>query len=296
MRAKLNRPIPTTGFNDEMDFFESLELPWIPPEFRNGRGEVDSALANSLPKLVEIADLKGDLHCHTNWTDGNASIEEMVLAAKQKGLRYLVITDHSKRVSQCNGLDEKRLQEQWALIDKMRETLDGSKFTLLKGVEVDILEQGGLDLPDKILEQADWVVASLHFGQNQSRQQLTKRLLEAIENPNVCVIGHPTGRILPYTPPYDADWDAVFSAVACNGCFLELNSHPKRLDLSDEDCVKAKRHGVKIVISSDAHAPVALNLTQYGINQARRAGLTAADVANTLDWPQLKATLRNSRG
>ena len=293
IRAKLERPIPTTGFNDEMEFFESLGLPWIPPELRNGRMEVDWALNNSLPKLVEITDLKGDLHSHTNWTDGNASIENMVQAAKQKGLSYLAITDHSKRVSQCNGLDEKRILEQWTLIDKLRDTLDDPNFFVLKGIEVDILEQGGLDLPDRILEQADWVVASLHFDQEQSRNRLTKRLLGAIENPNVCVIGHPTGRILPSYPPFDADWEAVFSAAAKNGCFLELNSHPRRLDLSDEFCIKAKDSGVKIVISSDAHSTAALALTRYGVNQARRGTLTAADVVNTLDWQQLKALLRN---
>lgn len=296
IEQRISKPPSTSRFSEEMDYFQDLGLPWIPPELREGRLEIDHALDHRLPVLVEEKQLRGDLHSHTNWTDGLYSIGEMVSEARIKGLDYLAITDHSHRVIQCNGLDEKRILQQWERIDRLNGELreeirwksNVRKFTVLKGVEVDILENAKLDLSDEILARADWVGASLHFGQEQSPAKITRRMIAAIENPHVCCIGHPTGRILLQYPPYEADWDEIFSAAVQYGCFLELNSHPKRLDLNDELCAKAKSMGIKIVINSDAHTLESLYLTRYGINQARRAGLTAGDVANTRTWTELR--------
>jgi len=292
------KPIPA-GFSEEGDFFRSLGLPWIPPELREGRREVDWAVADSLPNLITLEDLKGDLHTHTNRTDGVDDAKNMVLQAQRNGLEYITLTDHSKRVSQCNGMNEKQLLAQWQQFDTIQAAINeetekaGLKpIQLIKGIEVDILESGEMDLADEVLAQAEWVVASLHFGYSQSKNRITRRILNAIENPNVCVIAHPTGRFLPGYPPLDADWDQVFTAAAQYGCFLELNSHPKRLDLNDLDCIRAKELGIKIVISSDAHSKEALSVTRYGIHQARRAGLQTDDVANTQSWSDVKKICR----
>ncbi len=213
----------------------------------------------------------------------------MVAAAQQRGLKYIAITDHSKRVTMVNGLDAKRLRQQWAEIDKLNEQLKG--ITVLKGVEVDILERGGLDLPDDVLAEADWVVASVHYGQNQPREQITRRIVEALENPHVSAIAHPTGRLINRRKPYEIDLDAVFKAAREHGKMLELNAHPARLDLDDVACAAAKNHGIPIVISTDAHSTDGLDAMRYGVLQARRGGLTKADVANTRTWPQLKKML-----
>ncbi|MGL6195214.1 MAG: PHP domain-containing protein [Thermoguttaceae bacterium] len=243
--------------------------------------------------LIERSDLVGDLHSHTNHTDGLCPMDEMAVVAQSLGLQYIAFTDHSKRAHMCNGLSERQLLKQWEDYAPLREEMAEQGFTILKGIEVDILEQGGLDIADEVLAQADWVVASLHFGRNQDKAQITRRLLDAIENPHVCVIGHPTGRYLPDYPAYDADWDLIFNAAAENGCFFELNSHPKRLDLSVENCERAKELGIKIVISSDSHNISALEYPRmYGIEHARKAGLTPDDVANTKPWPELKKLLR----
>ena len=298
MEVRLGKPIPT-GFAEETDFFYQLGLPWIPPELREGRREVEWAMAGSLPKLIAHKDLKGDLHSHTDRTDGTDDPKSMVLEAQKNGLQYIALTDHTKRVAQCNGMNEKQLLGQWRQHDQIQSEVDNETqknglrpIQLLKGVEVDILESGEMDIADEVLAQADWVVASLHFEHEQSKKQLTRRMLNAIENPNVCVIAHPTGRFLPNHPPIDADWDQVFAAAAQYGCFLELNSHPKRLDLNDLNCIRAKELGIKIVISSDAHSKDALYVTRYGIHQARRGGLQAEDVANTRTWDELKKICR----
>ncbi|MEX0714190.1 MAG: PHP domain-containing protein, partial [Pirellulales bacterium] len=199
---------------------------------------------------------------------------------------YMAITDHSKRVSMANGLNAERLRQQWGEIDRLNARLKGLK--VLKGVEVDILERGGLDLDDEVLSEADWVVASLHYGQNQPREQITRRILGAIENRWVSAIGHPTGRLINRRKPYDVDLEAVFKAARDHGKLLELNANPWRLDLDDLACAAAKSYGVPIVISTDAHSVNELDKLRYGIVQARRAGLTAADVANARPWPQLK--------
>jgi DNA polymerase (family 10) len=273
----------------EEDVYAALGLPCIPPELREARREFEWADAGTLPELVELGDIRGDLHTHSTWTDGLATIEEMAQAAKQRGLKYIAITDHSQRVAMVNGLNPDRVLQQWAEIDKLKKRLKG--ITVLKGIEVDILERGGLDLPDDVLAQADWVVASVHYGHNQPKEQITRRMIEALENPNVCAIAHPTGRMLLRRKPYEVDLDAVLRAARDNGKFMELNAHPMRLDLDDVACAAAKNLGVPIVISTDAHRTDGLDSMRYGIMQARRGGLTKHDVANTHTWPQVKKML-----
>jgi DNA polymerase (family 10) len=263
----------------EKDVYATLDLPLFPPELREARREFQWADAGKLPKLVELDDLRGDLHMHTTETDGQATLEEMVAAAKDRGLEYIAITDHSKRVTMARGLDAKRLRAQWKEIDKLNARLRG--FKVLKGIEVDILEKGGLDLDDDVLSEADWVVASVHYGQNQSREQITKRVVDALANPVVSAIAHPTGRLINRRKPYEIDLDAVFKAARDHHKMLELNSNPARLDLDDVACATAHSLGIPIVISSDAHSTEGLGVLRYGILQARRAGLTKKDVANT---------------
>jgi DNA polymerase (family 10) len=278
----------------EEEVYEAVGLPWFPPELREARNEFAWAAAGAVPELIELADLRGDLHMHSTWSDGVNTIEEMVAAAKKRGLKYLAITDHSKRATIANGLTAERLLSQWEEIDRIKKGLKG--FTLLKGVECDILEAGGLDLPDEVLAQADWVVASLHFGQNQPRERITARILGAIENPYVAVIAHPTGRLLNRRHAYELDLDAVLRAAHDHGKFLELNAHPARLDLDDVACAAAKSHGVPIVISTDAHNTQGLDAMRFGVLQARRGGLTKADVVNTRTWPQVQKLLGKKGG
>jgi DNA polymerase (family 10) len=274
---------------DEADVYAALDLPCFPPEMREARDEFKWAAAGKLPKLIELADLQGDLHMHTTASDGKASIEEMAAAAQANGLKYISICDHSKRVSMANGLDGTRLRKQWKEIDRINKELDG--FTVLKGVECDILEKGGMDLPDDVLAEADWVVASVHYGQNQPIEQITDRILGAIENPHVSIIAHPTGRLINRREAYAVDLEQVFVAAKKHGKFMELNANPARLDLDDVHCAAARRHGIPIVISSDAHSVAGLDVLRYGVIQARRGGLTKADVANTRSWPELKKLL-----
>ena len=273
----------------EEEVYGTLDLPVFPPELREARREFEWADAGRLPELIELADIRGDLHAHTIESDGLNTLAEMVIAARARGLEYLAITDHSKRVSMANGLDGARLLRQWEEIDRFNATLKG--FVVLKGVEVDILERGGLDIEDDVLAKADWVVASVHYGQKQSREQITRRVLDAIANPYVCAIAHPTGRMLRRRKPYEIDLDAVMKAARDHGKLLELNAHPVRLDLDDVACAAAKAQGIPIVISTDAHNTEGLTAMRYGIIQARRGGLTKDDVANTRTWPQLKKLL-----
>jgi DNA polymerase (family 10) len=273
----------------EEEVYAAVGLPWIPPELREARSEFDWAQAGALPRLIELEDIRGDLHVHTDWSDGTDSIEGMVRAARERGLKYIAITDHSRRNTVANGLDGARLLRQWEEIGRLRKRLKG--ITVLKGAEVDILEAGGLDLPDEVLAKADWVVASVHFGQRQPRERITARIVGALANPNVSAIAHPTGRLLNERAAYDVDLDAVFKAAREHGKLLELNAHPARLDLDDVACAAAKSHRIGIVISTDAHHPNGLDAMRYGVLQARRGGLTKEDVANARAWAQLKKML-----
>ena len=277
----------------ESEVYEALGMPCFAPELREARTEFDWAAQNALPDLIEVAQIQGDLHMHTTATDGKASIEEMADAAQARGLKYIAITDHSQRVSVANGLDAERLLAQWKEIDAINAARDDN-FLILKGIECDILESGSMDLPDEVLAQADWVIASVHFGQKQPRQQITDRITNALENPHVDIIAHPTGRLINRREAYEVDIEAVFQAAKENGKLLELNANPVRLDLHDVHCAMARERGIPIVISSDAHKISGLDVLPYGIKQARRGGLTAAHVANTLSWPELQKLLSNS--
>ena len=279
--------------SEEADVYATLDLPWFPPELREGRKEFEWAANGRLPDLVTLEDIRGDLHMHSTWSDGIATIEEMAEAAHALGYQYIAITDHSQRVTVANGLNAERLLAQWQAIDRLPKKW--RNFHILKGIEVDILEAGGLDLPDEILREADWVVASVHFGQNQPREQITRRMIEALQNPYVCAIAHPTGRLLLERPAYEVDLDAVLRAARDYGKMMELNAHPRRLDLDDVACAAAKAYGVPIVISTDAHSINGLDAMRYGILQARRGGLTKRDVVNTRSWRDLKKFLPKYR-
>ena len=274
----------------EKEVYAALGLPVFPPELRENRREFDWAAEGKLPELIELSDLRGDLHMHTTETDGGATLEEMVEAARKRGLKYVAITDHSKRVTMANGLDGKRLRHQWKQIDKLNSKL-GKDFCVLKGIECDILESGELDLPDDVLAEADWVVCSVHYGQKQPREKITERIVGALANPNVDCIAHPTGRLIGRRDPYEVDIEAVFAAAKQHRKLLELNANPMRLDLNDVLCAAAKTHGIPIVISSDAHSTDGLDVLRYGVLQARRGGLTKEDVANTRTWAQMKKLL-----
>jgi DNA polymerase (family 10) len=283
---------PSIAGRTEAEVYTALDLPCFPPEMREARAEFEWAAAGALPKLVEMSDIRGDLHMHTTATDGQGSLEEMIEAARTRGLEYIAITDHSKRVSMARGLDDARLRRQWQEIDLARKRYDD--IVILKGVECDILERGGMDLPDDVLAEADWVIASVHYGQQQPREQITERILGALENPHVDVIAHPTGRLINRREAYQVDLDAVITAAAKRGKLLELNANPARLDLDDLHCAAAKRRGVPIVISTDAHATSGFDVMRYGVLQARRGGLTAADVANTRPWAEFNKLLERA--
>jgi DNA polymerase (family X) len=276
----------------EEEIYAALDLPWIPPELRENRGEIEAAEKGKLPKLIELEDIHGDLHMHTTATDGTASIREMAEAAKARGLKYIAITDHSKRVTMANGLDAKRLRQHWKEIDKVRGQVSG--IEILCGIECDILEDATLDLPDDVLAEADWVIAVLHYGLKQPREQIDKRLLTAIRNPYVSVIGHPSGRLLGKRPGANVGFDEIFKAAADHGVMMEINAHPSRLDLDDIQAAAARDRGIPIVISTDAHSTNGFDVMQYGVYQARRAGLEKKDVANTRTWAQFKKLLRKS--
>ena len=273
----------------EEDVYKALDLPWFPPELRENRDELKLA-EKGFPELITVEDIVGDMHMHTTATDGRNTLEEMINAAIDKGYQYIAITDHSKRVSMANGLDGERLLAQWKEIDKLKKKFDG-KILILKGLECDILEKGGMDLPDEVLEQGDWIIASVHYGQNQSKEQITDRIIGALENPNICIVAHPTGRLINRREAYDVDLDAVFQCAKENNKFVELNANPMRLDLNDIHCHAAQQRGIPIGINSDAHNIEGLEVMRYGIMQARRAGLTKEDVVNTKPWKQIQSLL-----
>src|SRR5213078_2850429 len=264
----------------EEEVYAKLGLDWIPPELREARGEIALAREHRLPHLVEVKDIRGDLQMHTSATDGKGTIEDMAHAARALGYEYIAITDHSKRVTMALGLDTKRLREQWRAIDELNAHSRGGGFTILKSVEMDILESGKLDLDDDVLAEADYVVATIHYGLKQSERQITDRLLGAIANRYVDAIGHPTGRVVNGRGPYALDFDVVAKAAAAAGCLLEINGS-ERLDLPDTLAAAAKTYGARFVLSTDAHDPRHLGNMRFAVAVARRAGLEAADILNT---------------
>lgn len=274
----------------EEDVYATVGLPWIPPELRENRGEIELAEKGQLPQLVELSDIIGDLHMHTTATDGTASISEMITAAKRRGLKYIAITDHSKRVTIANGLDATRLREHWQEIDRVRSKISG--IEVLRGIECDILEDGTLDLDDQVLSEADWVIAVLHYGLRQPKDQIDQRLLNAIRNPHVSIIGHPSARIINQRPPVAWTPDVIIQAAADNGVMLEINAAYQRLDLDDVLAASARDRGIPIVISTDAHSTGGLDGMIDGVYQARRAGLTKKDVANTWPFEEFKKRIR----
>ncbi len=274
----------------EEDIYKKLGLAFIPPELREDRGEVVLAAANKLPRLVTRADLRGDLHVHSDWTDGTASIEAMAKGAQAQGYEYVALTDHSRRVAMAHGLDPARLARQGREIDRLNAGLHS--LTILKGIEVDILKDGRLDLPDASLAKLDIVVASVHSYFDLPREAQTERVIRAMQNRHVSIIGHPTGRLIGEREPYDIDMERVIAAAHALGCRLEINAQPDRLDLNDIHIHAAKQAGVKLAISSDAHAVDAFACIRFGVDQARRGWLTADDVINTLSLADLRKLLK----
>src|SRR5437773_650385 len=263
----------------EAEIYARLGLDWMPPELREARGEIALAREHRLPRLVELADIRGDLQLQTSATDGKGTIDEMAEAARALKYDYIAITDHSKRVTMARGFDAKRLRQQWKVIDAWNASAHG--FTILKSVELDILETGKLDLPDDVLAEADYVVATIHYGLNQTERELTGRLVSAAQHRWIDAIGHPTGRLLGKRQPYPLDFDALARAAAAAGCLLELNGHPERMDLPDTLAAAAKQHGVRFVLSTDSHLPNNLPFMKYAVDLARRAWLEAGDIVNT---------------
>src|SRR5467141_2276180 len=276
----------------EAEIYDALGLDWIPPELREARGEIALAREHRLPKLVELDDVRGDLQMHTSATDGKGTIEDMAHAARALGYQFIAITDHSKRVTMALGFDAKRLRAQWKAIDVWNATSRG--FAILKSIELDILENGKLDLPDDVLAEADYVVATIHYGINQSEKELTRRLVGAAEHPWVDAIGHPTGRLVGKREPYAFDFDALCRACAASGCLLELNGHPERMDLPDTLAAAGKQHGVRFVLSTDSHQPGNLPFMKYAVYLARRAGLEAADILNTRPLAEFRKGLKRA--
>ncbi len=274
----------------EEAIYRKLGMQYVVPELREDRGEVEAALEGRLPELVELGDIRGDLHVHSDYSDGHSTIEEVARAAKARGYRYVSINDHSRSLGVANGLSVERLMEQGEEIARVNERVKG--ITVLRGTEVDILSDGSLDFPDEVLEQLDVVVASIHSGFQQSRDRITGRILSAMENPHVDIIGHPTGRLLGTRPPYDVDLERVMEAAAETGTALETNAHYERLDLNDVNARRAAEMGVRIAISTDAHHPDQMWMMELGVHTVRRGWLRREDVLNTLPLRSLRKVLR----
>lgn len=269
----------------EEEVYAALGLPWIPPELREDRGEIQAAQENRLPHLVRREDIRGDLHAHTDWSDAAATIEEMVSAAQNLGYVYLVISDHTQSLGVANGLDAARLREQRRAIDALNKRLTG--FTVLQGAEVEIRADGSLDFPDEVLRELDVVIASVHSGLRQDRETITERVLRAVSNPHVDVLGHPSGRLLGQREATNLDLDRVIQEAAASGLILEVNATPNRLDLDDAHVRTAVQAGAALAINSDAHSTAGLETMQYGVAAARRGWAEKRDVVNALPLEQL---------
>lgn len=276
----------------EESVYRAVGLPFIPPELREERGEIEAARAGRLPQLVQLTDLKGDLHAHTKATDGRNTLAEMAGAAKQRGFEYLAITEHSRRLAVAHGLDPVRLAKEIDEIDRLNEQLRG--ITLLKGIEVDILEDGSLDLPDDLLGRLDLVVGAVHSRFDLSRARQTERILKAMDHPHFTLLAHPSGRLIAQREPYDVDMLRIIRKARERGCYLELNAHPERLDLLDTYCQAAKEEGVLVSINSDAHSVLDFDNLRFGLGQGRRGWLEKRDVLNTRSLKELRPLLKRT--
>ena len=281
------------GGATENEVYAAVQLPYIEPELREGRGEIEAAEKGRLPKLVALADIRGDLQSHSTATDGQAGIAEMAGAARKRGYEYLAITDHSQRMTMVHGLNAAQLARQIAEIDRLNEKLRG--FRILKSIEVDILESGELDLPDDILKELDVVVGAVHSRFDLSLEKQTERIMRAMDNPCFNIFAHPSGRLIGERDAYAVDLERLLHAAKERGCFLELNAHPMRLDLNDVYCRMAKELGVKIAISTDSHHPLSLDFMRFGVGQARRGWLEKDDVLNTRSWRTLQKLFKRDR-
>jgi DNA polymerase (family 10) len=269
----------------EAEVYSAVGLAYIPPELRENQGEIEAAEVGSLPDLIELPEVRGDLHVHSDWTDGRAGLEQMALAARDYGLDYLCFCDHSQSLAMTGGLTPERVLAQIEEIRRLDAQLDGIR--LLAGIEVDILADGRLDLPDDVLARLDFVTASVHSGFSQPREKVMERLIGAMRNPYVRSIGHPTGRLIGRREPYDVDLDTLARVAADTGTYLEINGSPDRLDLNAQCVRRAVALGATIVICSDAHRPGEFDNLRHGIGEARRGWLRATDVANTQPWEAL---------
>jgi DNA polymerase (family 10) len=274
----------------EEEIYDLFELPYMVPELRENRGEIKAAQEHRLPELITLEDMRGDLQMHTKASDGHNTLAEMAKAARARGYEYIAITDHSQYVGVTQGMDADQLAKRIDEIDELNEKLKGIR--VLKGIEVDILEDGSLDLPDDILEKLDVVLGSVHSHFELSRDKQTERIIRAMDNPNFQILAHPTGRRLGDRPPYEVDMKQLMEAALERGCYLEVNAQPIRLDLDDIHCKMAKEMGLKLAISTDAHRVAELDYLRFGVGQARRGWLEPDDVLNTRSWADLKTLLK----
>ena len=279
-------------FADEEGFYARLGLPWMPPELRTGVYELDAGLADSLPRLIEATDLKGDLHLHSEWSDGNDPIELMIEAAVAQGYEYMALTDHSASLGVANGLTNERLESQISLLRSMQKNYD---ITILCGSECDIRANGDMDYPDEILAQLDWVVASVHSAMGQDQATMTARMIKAMEHPSVTIIGHLTTRLLGQREPVEFDLEAVLQAARDTGTALEINASPERLDLKDTHAYRARELGVPLVINTDSHHHTHLDKRRFGVAVARRAWCRPEDILNTMSREEFLEVIRTPK-
>ncbi len=275
--------------SSEEEIYEKLGLSYIPPELRENRGEIKAAAKNTLPKLIEAGDLRGDLHMHTNYSEGKDSLKTMIGRAEALGYEYIAVTDHSRSQRVANGLEIEKLKAQWEEVDKLSKDF---RIKILKGSEVDILKDGSLDYPDEVLKELNVVVGAIHSGFALPERKMTERIATALEHRYLDILAHPSGRLLGKREPYAVNFEKVFEAAAANGKIIEINSQPSRLDLNDELILRAKSFGLKFCISTDSHSTTGLTFMRYGIGQARRGWLEKEDVVNTYPYSRLKEVFK----
>lgn len=289
-RVADNERLPVTG---EADIYRHLDLVYMPPEMREDNGEIEAAGDNTLPDVVGMDDIKGDLHIHSDWSDGVNSIAQIIGRAVEKGYEYIAITDHSKSLAVAKGLSIERLRQQDEVIKRINE--ENNNISVLRGIEADILANGNLDYPDEIMAEKDIVIASVHSGFRQDREKITGRIISAIKHEHVDILAHPTGRLIGRRDPYDVDMDRVLEAAAKYNTVLEINSSPDRLDINDYYARKAKEYGIKIAINTDAHEIRRMDEMKYGVGTARRGWLETGDVINTMPTADLKKFLAGNK-